>query len=84
MHFSWNIVQSVFYGFANSGNAAKASILHIKMPETLFTGGNFGPEGSVLLLPLSAFAILFVLWWKKRKNFTNLINQDIIDYEAAK
>jgi CAAX protease family protein len=78
MHFSWNLVQGVFFGFATSGNISKVSIISVEMPDNLLTGGGFGPEGSILFLILDIIAVLLILSWKKFKGFKTLISPLII------
>ena len=82
MHFSWNVMQSAVFGFANSGTAGKASILKTNLVDNLLTGGNFGPEGSILLVALSFIAVVIILVWKKATKQTGLVNQDIIDNDS--
>ena len=78
MHFSWNITQTILYGFANSGHTPKASILQSVMPDNIFTGGQFGPEGSILLLVLDLIAVLFIVLWMRVKGYKNWVNPSFI------
>jgi membrane protease YdiL (CAAX protease family) len=77
IHFAWNLIQGSVFGFAISGNIAKATIISVSMPDNLFTGGIFGPEGSVLLVALDLIAVGIILYWKKLKNYTTLVNPTI-------
>ena len=78
MHFSWNITQSFLFGFANSGYQPKASIIMSEMPNNILTGGEFGPEGSVLLLALDAIAVLLILLWMRYKGYQRIVNPYIL------
>lgn len=78
LHFSWNLVQGAFFGFPISGNIAKASIISIETSENIFTGGKFGPEGSIFFLLLNILAIVFILLWKKFKNYNTMVNPFLI------
>jgi membrane protease YdiL (CAAX protease family) len=78
IHFSWNLIQGSVFGFAMSGNTAKASIMSVSMPNNFFTGGIFGPEGSVLLFALDLIAVLLILYWKKLRNYKDIVSPDII------
>ena len=80
MHFSWNIFQGAIYGFPNSGQIAKASILSSELQENIFTGGLFGPEGSILLLVLDILAVVFIIYWKKIMKYDNWVNPLFIKY----
>lgn len=78
MHFSWNLLQGVIFGFAISGNIAKASIISVEMPNNLLTGGIFGPEGSIIFVLLDIIALILILYWKRIKNYNSFINPYII------
>lgn len=78
MHFSWNITQTILFGFANSGHIPKASILNSVMPDNILTGGEFGPEGSILLLALDIIAVILILYWMRIKRYKSLVNSSII------
>ncbi len=78
IHFAWNLIQGSVFGFAISGNIAKATIISVSMPNNLLTGGVFGPEGSILLVVLDLIAVALILYWKKHKNYENIISPNII------
>lgn len=80
MHFSWNIFQGAIFGFPNSGQIAKASILSSELQENIFTGGLFGPEGSILLLALDILAVVLIIYWKKLMKYDNWVNPLFIKY----
>jgi uncharacterized protein len=68
IHFSWNLLLGAVLGAGVSGNLAKVSVLRMLTPDNLFTGGAFGPEGSVLVLLLDSIAVgIIFLWWKTQK-----------------
>lgn len=78
MHFSWNAMQGAIFGFANSGTIAKASWISSSMPDNMWTGGEFGPEGSVLLLPMTLLAVIMIILWKRYKQYTTWVHPNII------
>jgi membrane protease YdiL (CAAX protease family) len=82
IHFAWNLIQGSVFGFAISGNIAKATIISVNMPDNLLTGGVFGPEGSVLLIALDILAVLLIVYWKKRKNYNTIVNPTIIENDC--
>ncbi|ANP45683.1 CPBP family intramembrane glutamic endopeptidase [Candidatus Viadribacter manganicus] len=58
-HGAWNFSQSTLFGFSNSGAASHAALVHTTvLGEPLLTGGDVGPEGSVLA---SAAALLLMI-----------------------
>jgi membrane protease YdiL (CAAX protease family) len=69
MHFAWNVCEELIYGLPNSGGASSVSLLHavVQGPAWL-TGGNFGPEASVIPFAICLLlnAIVFVLVAKKQ------------------
>src|SRR5262249_990951 len=79
IHFAWNLIQGSVFGFAVSGTIAKATVISVSMPDNLWTGGVFGPEGSILLGALDVIAVLIVLYWKKIKKYNTLVSPTIIE-----
>lgn len=80
LHFAWNFTQGGIYGANISGINAGKSLFTSKIEgNTLFTGGEFGPEGSIqatifctlagiILLVLSIKENKIVMpYWKKSK-----------------
>ena len=68
MHAGWNFFQGVIFGFNASGNET-ASILEVKsMGPTWLSGGDFGPEGSVLMVPILIFGALAMRSWDVMRN----------------
>ncbi|WP_159025604.1 hypothetical protein [Aquimarina sp. Aq78] len=78
MHFSWNLVQDVFFGFAVNSNSTKVSIISVDVSNNAITGGVFGPEGSVLFLCICVIAVILLLLWKKIKGYSALVNPLLI------
>lgn len=79
IHFAWNFTQSGIFGANVSGNALSKTLITAKIDgATWFTGGQFGPEGSIqaTLFCLIAAIVLLVLshragkivkpFWSKR------------------
>lgn len=81
IHFAWNFTQSAIFGANVSGNAISKTLVTSKIEgEVWFTGGEFGPEGSLqaIIFCLAAAIFIFVLankqgkvvkpYWSKTKN----------------
>ncbi|MBC2839144.1 CPBP family intramembrane glutamic endopeptidase [Robiginitalea sp. SC105] len=66
MHIGWNFFQGPVFGFGASGHQM-ASLLELEIsgPDWA-SGGEFGPEGSLLILPILALALLTMRWWGSR------------------
>ncbi|RXQ95822.1 CPBP family intramembrane metalloprotease [Ancylomarina salipaludis] len=70
IHFAWNFTQAGIFGANVSGGSLSKSLLNTKITGAeWFTGGAFGPEGSVqaTLFCLCASLVLFVLCRKYNK-----------------
>jgi len=70
IHFAWNFTQSGIFGVSTSGSNMGKSLLTTKIEgATWFTGGQFGPEGSIqaTLFCLVATIVLILLSHKQHK-----------------
>ena len=70
IHFAWNFTQSGIFGAIVSGNSLDKSLLTTKIQGAeWFTGGQFGPEGSIqaTLFCLTATIVLLILSHKQKK-----------------
>jgi hypothetical protein len=70
MHISWNFFQGHVFGFPVSGNtASEATILETAdRGPGLWTGGAFGPEAGLIILPASLVAAGAILLWVKARH----------------
>lgn len=68
MHIGWNFFQGPIFGFAASGHQ-KATLIELEIISTdsWLTGGDFGPEGSVLIIPILILALLAMRWYSKSR-----------------
>lgn len=67
MHWGWNFFQGAVFGFAASGHAeAQTLIAHEAAGADWLSGGAFGPEASVLTVPVVLLAILAMRAWSAR------------------
>ncbi len=63
MHMGWNFFQGPVFGFSASGRGS-FKVLTLELDGAgWFTGGDFGPEGSILMLPILGGALLVMQWW---------------------
>jgi membrane protease YdiL (CAAX protease family) len=58
LHFSWNFFQGTLFGFNVSGRHTYSIINHLRYEDTIWNGGAFGFEGSLL----SMFLQLISIW----------------------
>lgn len=72
MHIGWNFFQGPIFGFAASGHKKATLINHtITSNQEYLTGGEFGPEGSLLIIPILILA-LFVMRWYGKVNYPKI------------
>jgi len=82
LHFSWNFFQGTIFGFNVSGNQQYSIVQGSFKTATVWNGGNFGFEGSLLCLLFQMIAIGFVLYMYNYKSafklyrFEKSINQN--------
>lgn len=69
MHAGWNFFQGPIFGFSISGLKSNHLVKHtLNGPEWL-TGGDFGPEASIIVFPVVLFALGVMYFWSvKRKD----------------
>ena len=61
-HAAWDWAESYFYGTADSGLVAKGHLLNTTPAgSALWNGGADGPEGSLLMFPITALLLLAVI-----------------------
>jgi len=60
LHIGWNFFQGPIFGFAVSGTLTPSIVVHSVEGPELLTGGGFGPEAGLIVLPLMALGSLFI------------------------
>ena len=60
LHIGWNFFQGPIFGFAVSGTPTPSIVAHSVEGPELLTGGGFGPEAGLIVLPLMALGSLFI------------------------
>ena len=66
MHIGWNFFQGPIFGFAASGHE-HATLLTLQKGEPAWlSGGAFGPEGSVLILPILLVTLAIMYRWGRK------------------
>jgi hypothetical protein len=73
MHMGWNVVVNNVFGLPNGGQQTVTSVLLTSVSgPTRWTGGAFGPEGGLLILPAVAVGVGLVLVWQRRRGAVRL------------
>lgn len=66
MHAGWNFFQASIFGFAASGHSEAHTLLtHDSVSADWLSGGDFGPEGSVLTIPVVLIALAVMRTWSR-------------------
>ena len=67
MHIGWNFFQGPIFGFAASGHKKTTLLQHTFVSDRVYlTGGEFGPEGSLMILPILIFALWMMKWYARQ------------------
>ncbi len=63
LHLSWNFSQGSIFGFTVSGLTTPGIVsLRLTGPDSI-TGGMFGPEAGLIIIPMLILQILALRWW---------------------
>jgi hypothetical protein len=66
MHTGWNFFQATVFGFAASGHAEEWLLFtHESKAAKWLSGGDFGPEASVITIPVVLIALLIMRAWSR-------------------
>ena len=64
MHIGWNFFQGPVFGFAASGQVEAITLFsHERVGTEWLSGGDFGPEASLLILPVLGLAFIAMYLW---------------------
>lgn len=69
MHIGWNFFQGPIFGYAASGHETATLIDQVPVGPDWLSGGKFGPEGSVLVIPVIGVALLIMRFWSRKRSF---------------
>jgi len=70
IHLGWNFFQGPIFGFAVSGTSAPALIEHTVNGPDLVTGGAFGPEAGLIVIPMLALGTGLILLYTRGRTST--------------
>jgi membrane protease YdiL (CAAX protease family) len=77
MHTGWNFFQATVFGYAASGHAEEQTLFtHDMLAANWLTGGDFGPEASILTVPVILGALLAMRAWSARGDSRDLAAAD--------
>jgi hypothetical protein len=70
IHIGWNFFQGPVFGFPVSGTGPFVLIRHTVTGPELLTGGAFGPEAGLIILPVIALGAALVYWYTRENERT--------------
>jgi membrane protease YdiL (CAAX protease family) len=70
LHLGWNFFQGPIFGFPISGLETFSLIEHTNTGPTVWTGGMFGPEAGLIVLPVLVIGTLIIYWITKTPDVT--------------
>lgn len=71
IHLGWNFFQSSIFGFAASGQNSPSLIMQEPIGQDWLSGGQFGAEGSLILIPFTIGSLFLIHWWVKKTRYPN-------------
>lgn len=66
LHLGWNFFQASIYGFSSSGHSSPALIKQSPIGQEWLSGGAFGAENSILIVPYTFLSLIIIHIWVKR------------------
>ena len=63
LHLGWNFFQASIFGFASSGQNSPTLVMQKAIGPEWLSGGAFGAEGSILVIPFTIASIYLIHWW---------------------
>lgn len=67
LHIGWNLFEGPVFGFPVSGLDTGRLLLHTVTGPTLWTGGDFGPEAGLIILPAMALGTGLIWAYTRRR-----------------
>lgn len=68
LHIGWNFFEGPVFGFPVSGLETASLLRHSASGPELFTGGAFGPEAGLILLPALALGAVLIYLYTRDRN----------------
>jgi len=63
LHLGWNFFQASIFGFASSGQTSPTLVMQKAIGPEWLSGGAFGAEGSILVIPFTIASLYLIHWW---------------------
>jgi len=70
LHLGWNFFQASIFGFSSSGLSSPTLISQSPIGPDWLSGGEFGAENSLLIIPFTFASLLVIHWWIGKTRIT--------------
>jgi len=80
LHLGWNFFQASIFGFAASGQDSPSLIQQSPIGPEWLSGGAFGAEGSILIVPATALSCVLIHYWVR---FTRKSQETVFAFAPA-
>ncbi len=75
MHAGWNFFQGPVFGFQVSGTSIETLVTHSVTGPAWISGGSFGPEAGIVVVPVVALGLLAMFIWTAKRKCTPWTNE---------
>ena len=79
LHLGWNFFQASIFGFPSSGNVSASLISQSPVGPEWLSGGKFGAEGSILIIPVTILSYFVIHYWVR---MTRQPDQRLFEFKA--
>jgi membrane protease YdiL (CAAX protease family) len=70
LHAGWNFFMGPIFGLPVSGRSAESLVDNVIVGPEWITGGEFGPEGGIIVLPVILIGFIVLFFWTKTRDRT--------------
>ena len=76
LHIGWNFFEGTIFGFPVSGSLFYRLIRHSVSGPELITGGDFGPEAGLIVLPMMVLGAGLIYWFTRHRRDARIASRD--------
>lgn len=80
LHLGWNFFQASVFGFASSGQDSPSMIAQSPIGPEWLSGGAFGAEASIFILPVTLLSMVAIHYWVKSTRYPQQGAWDVAEH----